>query len=348
MRRPSKRRQLSVPIALAVVVGAACAGSPPKPELGPAGVAHRSFGVGVSAIGGSFVGPGWRVDNFTPGGRGRPSLKTGGEYMSSRVIDFDGDGRIGSEETLAEPTFDLRLRSEVDDGDMWVKAHPLLLTEAGKSLDALLAGYVDAVAQSGDYARGAFFGPLVQGPRRYRAEATGVAPLLLGGRPAIGAVVLLFDAAAPAGAPPSLTVKIVLSKYGHLQIAGRARRGGKPPEAMWPVTERGGRWVVERTALLVVGYANRSVAFDQHLPAFETLLSRVAFDRATYALEPPAASAVAPAPPAPGPSATPPSVSAPPAAEPAASPDSEPPPSPGAPPAPVTVPAPAAAGPPPQ
>ncbi|MCC6216712.1 MAG: hypothetical protein IT376_17765 [Polyangiaceae bacterium] len=298
MRTPSKSRHLPPSIALAVVVGVACAGAPPRPEFTGAGVEYPAFGVRIAAEQGSFVGPGWRVDNIAPGSRGKPSLKSGGEYVTNRVIDFDSDGQIGDDESTPEPTYDLRLRSDVDDGDLWVKAHPLLVTEAGKSLEVLLAGYVDALAQSGDYARGAFFSPLAPQPRRFRAEAGRVTPLLLAGRPALGAVVSLVDAASPPGAPPSLTIAVVLAKYGHLQVAGMARRGRKPPEAMWPVTERSGRWVVERTALLVVGYANRAPAFARRLPAFEKLQSRVSFDRSTYALESPATYLAAHQPPA--------------------------------------------------
>jgi hypothetical protein len=268
-------------LVLATAVAVAFTDCAPRPgAMTASGLEELAYGYAIRfKDGASFAGAQWLLDNYATDARGRYAPKTGATYVGTRELDVDGDG---DSERFEEPLYDLRLANVSDGAVIWTKAHPLLPRDAGKTLDILLSNYADSIAVAGAYADLNAFSQPPSPMRRFTSFVVEQKPRLVAGHPALSALVELAEVDKLRVNPDHRhsKLRLVLVKYGHLQTSSSA------PSTPWPSSKQGQNWVVERTALLVLGYVNTAARFERHTETFSDFVSLVRFANYAYFLDP--------------------------------------------------------------
>jgi hypothetical protein len=272
----------------------------------------------------ALAAPGWEVDNHRYDQYAQAwQEKTGAEYVAVRDLDSNMDGSISTGERVKEAVFDLRLVNRRNNGQIWIKAHPLLPESAQQELEVMFDGYVEALSGHGLYAQGNLFTVPRKKARDFTTFPISKALTKIGTNDALTGVFEIAPTERLALDPKyrSGTVMLVMVKIRCFTAANcRADAapagpsdttfGGAPPPAdlqRWPTVDCRGVPCRARTGLLVIGYHNTPAHYAEGLPDLEDFLKRVSFPEALpLPVSPPAAIAkTAPPAPAPGPPAEP-------------------------------------------
>jgi hypothetical protein len=229
----------------------------------------------------SFLGPDWRVDNFVWNetmGAWKP--KDGPNYVAVRELDEDDDGKITSTEKHEEPIYDLRLTNVHDDGVIWVKAHPLAYQDAGRDLDVELNGYADSLSGTGAYYQGSVFAVVHVKSRQFTTFVVDQEKRSVAG---LAGLIATVEVAETARLQLEAThrdskIRVFLSKIRYVHRLP-IDANGRPSSTRWttvPCTKGETDNDCEQlVGLLVVGYVNAASRFDQHIPEYESFLSKV-------------------------------------------------------------------------
>jgi hypothetical protein len=282
----------------AVLVSAAASSGcvPVTPgALGPAGFNQPTYGYHIDYTkpdARSFLGPDWRIDNFVPDettGTWKP--KDGPNYVATRELDEDDDGKIAAGEMHTEPIYDLRLTNVHDDGVIWTKAHPLASQNSGRDLDVELNGYADSLSGTGAYYQGSVFAVEHVKTRQFTTFVVNQEKRSVAGLDGLIATVEVAETARLQLEPTyrNAKIRVFLAKIRYLHrlaVVSVDPDTGKPTLAStrWPrvrCSEEGTTTCEQKVGLLVVGYVNEASHFDQHIPEYETFLSKISPGSAT-------------------------------------------------------------------
>jgi hypothetical protein len=196
-------------------------------ELRDDGYYNLAIGYRVRNAGDStaFVGPDWRLDNFST--RGRPTLKTGAEYQTAVAVDTDDDGDFDN--SFDMPLYDLRLVNRRSGATVWVRTVPLSGHDSERDLDGLVRDYIDEVSGAGVTTVQFMRERPIGVTRRFATETRDGRNLRVDGRYAYGATfdVASVDQVAVESDRRLDRVRIVLVQTNR-RYAPRGWRGGLP------------------------------------------------------------------------------------------------------------------------
>lgn len=198
----------------------------------------------------AFVGPDWRLDNYST--RGSPTLKTGAEYETSVAVDTDDDGDL--DHSFEMPLYDLRLVNRRTGATVWVRTVPLSSHDGERELDGLVRDYIDEVSGAGVTTVQFMRERPVGITRRFATETRDGRNLRVDGRYAYGATfdVASVDQVAVESDRRLDRVRIVLVRTERRYLP-RGWRGGLP-------------------AFLLFGCASRPEDFDDAAGALRALV----------------------------------------------------------------------------
>jgi hypothetical protein len=287
--------------------------------LGPSGYDQTAYAYRVS-----FSDPGsrlflpsdWQLDNWHQLTDGTWTQKDGPEYVATRELDENGDGRISNSERKDEFIYDLRFLNRRDDGVIWLKAHPLAPRDADRDLEVILQDYADGLSGTGLYAQSTLFNVEHAKARQFTTFVTSKGPVSLGSVQGFAGTIELAEVARLQLDPSSRSSKVKvaffrINHYVRLDVTPAMGQrevdvNARSAELHCALVARPGQdgsWCAQK-GLLVLGYHNTVAHFDQHLAEFDRLFAQVALNPDVV----PAAPGPAPAPPptpAPAPAPTP-------------------------------------------
>jgi hypothetical protein len=261
--------------------GGATGCTPTPGVLGPTGFDQRLFGYHVAYTnprGRSFLGPDWRVDNFTWDGPTQEwTPKDGPNYEAIRELDEDDDGKISADEKHKEPIYDLRLTHVHDHGVLWIKAHPLTVRDSQRDLDVEIADYADSLAGRGAFYQGSVFSLEHVKTREYTTFVTDKSAAAVAGLSGTIATVEVAESSRLQLDPAYRSAKIRVCMAKITYIVPKSN-GPQPPRSHWPVVsceKDNMRWCERAVGLLVIGYVNEADRFEAHLADYNTFLSEI-------------------------------------------------------------------------
>jgi hypothetical protein len=273
--------------AAALMFSAASSGCTPVAPgvLSPTGFNQPDYGYRIeyaAPTARSFLGSDWRVDNFAEDETGAWKAKDGENYVAVREIDENDDGKISNSEMHKEPIYDLRLTNVRDDGVIWVKAHPVAHQNANRDLDVELNSYAESLSGTGAYYQGSVFSVEHVKSRQFTTFVVGQENRKVAGLDGIVATVEVAETARVQLDPAYRTAKIrvFLAKISYLRkLSPLLDADGNPKwPSVWPQVKcsaEGTDTCEQRTGILVVGYVNAASRFEQHLPEYDTFLSKI-------------------------------------------------------------------------
>jgi hypothetical protein len=246
-------------------------------QFGATAYLQSDYGYKVAysdAAGKAFAGGDWTLDNYFVDERGNSKPKKGNNYEAKREFDEDGDGQISSSETSQEYIYDLRLLNGRDNGVIWVKAHPLLPTDAHRDLEVVLNDYADGLSGAGLYAQSNLFSIERVHERHFTTFVTAKSDVNVGDVPGLEGTVELAEVEKLRLDPSfrSAKVRVVLVKFYFYECNSHTR-ATRP----WPIVTHDGDSCFQRPGLLVVGYYNTADRFSADLPEFEHIVQRISF-----------------------------------------------------------------------
>jgi hypothetical protein len=232
-----------------------CAGA--TGSFTPEGFHHAEFPVTVryaNPAAKEFLGPDWRVDNFTTEYDGTVEPKKTREYRGEESVDRRGDGNFVDSQTYY---FDLKLDNRKTSAVIWMQSIHLGPNEADQNLKNLVEEYADALSGSGFYAALRWGHGLGVKAKTYAAKIVDGKETTLGG-------VNAYDA------------KLELANVDQIRIDPNARAAIirvvlVGTQYMHPWDDYGGK---ART-ILRVGYRASPSDFDAGLPDFERFLKLI-------------------------------------------------------------------------
>jgi hypothetical protein len=254
--------------------------------LGPGGYSQPVYGYRIDYTNPdarSFLGPDWRVDNFAwddTVGKWKP--KDGPNYVATRELDEDNDGKIASGEKHAEPIYDLRLTNARDDGVIWVKAHPLARHQTARELDVELNDYADSLSGTGAYYQGSVFAVEHVKTRQFTTFVVAPEKRSVAGLDGLIATVEVAETTRLQLEPTyrSAKIRVFLAKIRYQVKLPEPTDPDNVQDSRtspWPRVQcsAGKGSCEDRVGLLMVGYVNETSHFEQHIPEYEKLLSEI-------------------------------------------------------------------------
>jgi hypothetical protein len=252
-------------------------------SLGPGGFSQPVYGYRIDYTppdAKTFLGPDWRVDNFVLDDNTNTwKQKKGTDYVATREIDEDNDGKIGTSEKHEEPIYDLRLTNARDDGVIWIKAHPLASHQSARDLDVELNDYADSLSGTGAYYQGSVFSVTHVKTRQFTTFVGAPEKRSVAGLDGIVATVEVAETARLQIEPTyrSAKIRVFLAKIRYQRKLAQIGDGDETAATPWPkvkcAAEKG--TCEDRVGLLIVGYVNEASHFEQHIPEYERLLSEI-------------------------------------------------------------------------
>ena len=244
--------------------------------LDPSGFRQDTYGYRVSYADAklqSFLGADWLLDNYYPSERtGKLVAKGGDAYVATREFDADGNGQIEAGERSREDIYDLRFTNTHDDGVIWLKAHPLLASEAQRDLEVMVSDYADGLAGEGLYAQSNLFSIERSRARRFVTFVVDRTPIKVGPLQGLSATIEVAEAEKLKLDPAHRDSKIqIVFAPLNFYTSKRARDGN------WPVVDVDGKQRHKRPGLFVAGYVDSAARFTDHLAEFAALLQRITF-----------------------------------------------------------------------
>jgi hypothetical protein len=250
----------------------------------------------------ALLGPEWQLDNWKKGDDGTLEEKTGGRYSAMSEEDEDGDGVVSPAEKKEVVLYDLKFLNARDNGVIWIQTRPVSPANERRDLDVLVENYADSLVGSGLYEQGTLFGTAKAMARSFTTFVKDKNATRLGPHRAVAASIEVAETERLRGDPQSrlAMIRIVVTKFKYRAEVASLSSG--IPDLNGTQATPVKRYE-DRTAVMLIGYANDPARFASGLPSFEALVTLLRWPRPMLVPEdaqqtPPPAPATAPAPPA--------------------------------------------------
>ena len=207
----------------------------------------------------TFISTDWHILNFHDV-RGKLVPKTGDDYETTFRLDTDGDGKSDSNEHTF--VYDLELEHARRDQQIWLRTLPLSAKDRDKNLDVIARYYLDGIAGSGFAVVSLSEGSVSIVEKRFAIQTLGARTLPVAQRDGYAVVIDVanVDQLSMNTTDRRQRVALVFVRTGYKLYR---TFGPNHDDAEFPI-------------LLVAGYTGSPADFDEGLPAFEQLLSKVA------------------------------------------------------------------------